>query len=325
MWLRVMILLVGLCFFPLKSYAVSCTTTGLSNVNFSAVNPISGADTTATMTFNYTCTKVLLVDTLAGYTICFNLGANGTNTINTRKMAGPSGSTLNYQLYYQDNGAKIVWGNEAASNGTSPKDYMNLLALVSITGTLTVYATIPSGQTSAVPGNYSDAYSATTANITVNGSLLAAPTSCGQTSIGSFPFTVMATVNNHCNVDAGNTVNLGSVPFTQTNVAGQNFFTMACTNTTRYTIGLSPSNGNTTGSGVMKSQTPALNNTDQVPYQLSSTVGTSGAPWGNITSSNTVAGIGTGQTVNQMVYAVAPSANYRPDTYADTVTINVTY
>ncbi|HGK4673196.1 TPA: spore coat protein U domain-containing protein [Kluyvera georgiana] len=326
MWLRVLILLAGLCFFPLKSFAVSCTVNAVSSVNFSAVNPIANTDATTSMTFNYTCTKVLIVDTLAGYTICFNVGANGTNTINTRKMTGPGGGTLNYQLYYQDSGgAKIIWGNESAGSGTSPKDYMNLLNLVTITGSLTVYATIPSGQTSVVPGTYTDTYSAATASITVNGSLIAAPTTCGQTIIGSFPFTVTATVNKQCNVSATNTINMGSVLFNQTNVPGQNVFTMACTNTTPYTIGLSPSNGSATGSGVMKSQTSSTTNTDLVPYQLNSTASVPGTAWGNITSSNTIAGTGTGQSVNQKVYAVVPSANYRPDTYTDTVTINVTY
>ena len=322
MWLRVIILLVGLCFFPVKSYALSCSVTSVSNVSFSAVNPISGADATTSMTFNYTCTKVLVIDTLAGYTICFNIGATGSNTIATRKMTGPGGATLNYQLYYQNSGVTTVWGNESAGNGTSPKDYMNVLNVLTINGSLTVSATVPSGQTNVVPGNYTDTYSASTASITSNGSLIAAPTTCGLTSVGSFPFAVTATVNSHCNVSATNMVNLGIVPSSQTNITGQNFFTMACTNTTPYTIGLSPSNNSTTGSGMMKSQTPALNNTDQVPYQLNSTTGLSGTAWGTVA---TVGGTGTGQSVNQMVYVVAPSANYRPDTYADTVTINVSY
>ena len=66
MWLRVLILFAGLCFFPLKSFAVSCTVNAVSSVNFSAVNPIANTDATTSMTFNYTCTKVLIVDTLAG-------------------------------------------------------------------------------------------------------------------------------------------------------------------------------------------------------------------------------------------------------------------
>lgn len=65
-------------------------------------------------------------------------------------------------------------------------------------------------------------------------------------------------------------------------------------------------------------------NTDKVPYQLSSTPGPSGTVWGN-TSLNTVTGNGTGTTTSYPVYATVPSANYTPDSYADTVTIAVTY
>lgn len=326
MWLRVLILLAGLCFFPMKSFAVTCTLSAVPNVNFSAVNPFATADSTTSITFNYTCTKTPLVDLLAGYTICFNIGATGSNTINSRKMTGPSGATLNYQLYYQDSGGtRIIWGNEGGGSGTSPKDYMNLLNLTSISGSLTVYATLPAGQSSAIPGTYTDTYSSAVAYVSVNGSVIAAPTTCSATSAVALPIVVTATVNKQCNVSAANNINLGSnVSASQTNITASNTFTMACTNTTAYTIGLSPSNNSTTGSGVMKSTTAPITNTDQVAYQLNSTAGVNGLAWGNGTT-NLVSGNGTGLAVNRTVYAVAPSANYKPDSYADTVTINVTY
>ena len=325
MWLRVLILLIGVFCFPMKSHAVNCSISAVSNVAFSSVNPLSTNDAQASMTFNYSCSKVV-GDLLGGYTLCFNLGAPGGNTIATRKMTTTSGGTLNYQLYYKDSsGNSQVWGNQTAGGGTFPTVGINLLDLTTVSGSLTVYGTVPGGQNTVAPGNYTDTYTGATAYVTINGALLAPPGTCSTTNLQTFPFLVTASVNKQCNINAVNNINLGSVPSSQTNITGNNFFTMACTNSTPYTIGLSPSNGSTTGSGMMKSTAVPATNTDQVPYQLNSTAGVSGTAWGNIISTNTVAGTGTGLAVNQTVYAVAPSANYRPDTYADTVTINVNY
>ncbi|WNN71904.1 spore coat protein U domain-containing protein [Kluyvera cryocrescens] len=323
MWLRVLILLAGICFFPMKSYAVNCTISAVPNVAFGTVNPFSPSDVTTSVTFNYTCTKVL-GDLLGGYTLCFNLGAPGGNTIATRKMTTTGGS-LNYQLYYKNtSGTNVVWGNQGAGNGTFPMVNINLLDITSVSGSLTLVGILTGGQATAPPGSYTDSYAAATAYVTINGAALAPPNSCSNTQLQTLSFAVMATINKQCNVNATNNVTLGSVPHTRTNITGNNFFTMTCTNTTPYTVGLSPSNSNTAGSGVMKSKSNAATNTDLVPYQLNSTAGVGGTPWGSLTA-NSVAGTGTGLAVNRTVYVVAPSANYRPDDYTDTVTINVTY
>lgn len=325
MWLRVLILLIGGFCFPLKSHAVNCSISAVSNVTFSSVNPFSTTDTQTSMTFNYSCSKVV-GDVLGGYTLCFNLGAPGGNTIATRKMATTGGGTLNYQLYHKDiNGNSLVWGNQTAGGGTFPKVDINLLDITTVSGALTIYGTVPAGQNTVAPGNYIDTYTGATAYVTINGALLAPPGTCSTTTLQTFPFQVTAVVNKQCNVNAANNINLGSVPSTQTNITGNNFFSMACTLSTPYAIRLTPSNGSTTGSGNLKSTTDPVNNKDQVPYQLNSTAGASGKAWGNIDSTNTVQGVGTGLAVNQTVYAVVPSANYLPDKYADTVTIDVTY
>lgn len=101
--------------------------------------------------------------------------------------------------------------------------------------------------------------------------------------------------------------------------------------TTPYFIGLAPSaanGGTTTGSGAMSSVANAATNTDKVPYQLNRTSAT-GPVWGNTATDtapgNGVAATGTGLVQTFTVYATAPSANFTPDDYADTVTVNVNY
>lgn len=323
MWLRVMILLVGLCFFPLKSFAVSCSVSTPPNVTFtSVVSPFDNTnDTVASVNVNYTCTGAVL--SLLGATICFNFGASTNGATLPRQMTSGA-AKINYQLY-QDSGHKIVLGNLDSNASFSPKRVAwPMLTLNDLTGSFTVYAIIPKGQNTAVPGNYTDNFPAINASITSIINPLNLGAACGDTVVGNFAFAVTATVDKQCQITATNTLSLGSVAYTQTNITKDSNFTMACTNGTAYTIGLTPSNGNTAGSGVMKSTATNSTNPDLVPYQLKSTAGVSGLTWGSA-SPNLVTGTGTGSSVSQTVYALVPNANYRADTYADTVTINVTY
>lgn len=320
-----LLLLAGLLLCPLAGKAVVCSVSGVQNINFGNVNPLAATDSTTSMTFNYSCTKELS-DLLAGVTLCFNIGNSAVSgQIIPRRMAyaGPPASTLDYQLY-QDSGRSVVWGSQFQAGTTFPILPLNLLNLTPVTGSLTVYAKIPAQQTAAVPGAYQDTFTAATARVTSNTGLLAPPTTCGTTAGPTFPFTVSATITKFCNITTTGNINLGSVPATQSNIAASNTLGVACTNNTPYTIGLVPSSNSTTGSGVMKTSTGKAGNSDQVPYQLRSTAGASGTPWGN-TAQNNIAATGNGQTNNYTVYATAPGANYTPDSYADTVTINVTY
>lgn len=146
-------------------------------------------------------------------------------------------------------------------------------------------------------------------------------------------FQVLMTIQKACTVTAGSASNitLGPVNTTATNTSASNTISINCSKTTPYFIGLAPSaaNGGTpTGSGAMSSVANAANNTDKVPYQLNQTSAT-GPVWGNTVTATTVgngvASQGTGLLQSFTVYATAPSANFTPDDYADTVTVNVNY
>lgn len=321
-----LILLLGLLACPLAGKAVVCSVSGVQSVNFGSVNPLSATDSTASMTFNYSCTKEVS-DLLAGATLCFNIGASAVSgQVNSRRisLAGSPTSTLAYQLY-QDSAHSIVWGSQYQSGTSYPVIQLSLLNLTPVTGSLTVYAKIPAGQAAAAPGIYQDTYSAATASVTINTFALTPPTTCGTTQGPGFPFIVSASVAKFCNVAATSNINLGSVPATQTNIAAGGSIGVACTSNTPYTIGLVPSNNSATGSGVMNTSTGNAGNSDRVPYQLRSATGMSGAPWGNTAGTNTLAGTGNGQITTYPVYATVAGANYTPDSYTDTVTVNVTY
>ncbi|HCR3984851.1 TPA: spore coat protein U domain-containing protein [Kluyvera ascorbata] len=147
-------------------------------------------------------------------------------------------------------------------------------------------------------------------------------------AVATNTFQVQLTILSSCSVSQPVALNMGSVMSNATTANGSTSMTVTCSRTTPYFVGLAPSSANgggTTGNGFMAGTT---GNTDKVPYQLNQdSAGTK--PWGNTATSssagNGVGGTGSGLAQNITVYAVAPNANFKPDTYSDTVTINVNY
>ncbi|RIV82218.1 Csu type fimbrial protein [Aurantiacibacter zhengii] len=141
-------------------------------------------------------------------------------------------------------------------------------------------------------------------------------------------FDVMLDIDATCSVTAGtgSDIDLGTEDSDATDLSGSSTFSVNCSKTVPYNIGLAPSNGATNGAGVMS---PAGSSADEVPYQLRQTSGASGTIWGDTATTtavgNGVAGTGNGADQDLTVYVTVPSANYAPDSYSDTVTITVNY
>lgn len=160
--------------------------------------------------------------------------------------------------------------------------------------------------------------------------LFLAMTAVANAETVSDTFQVRITIEKSCTVTAGSAsdIDLGAHPATDTDIAGNNTISVNCSKTTPYFIGLLPSNADTTGAGEMSS-TSGGGNTDLVPYQLRSTAGMAGTIWGDTATAtavgNGVAGTGTGNAITHTVYATVASANFTPDSYADTVTVHVNF
>lgn len=274
-----------------------------------------GAASTVTVTLDYNCTNFDSVS--ANFTICAMLGTpSWPGSASQPAMSSGSGATLNFNLY--TNAAHTtVW-----TGSTFLTDPVSMTPGGTASGTLTYYGLIASGQSPPAESFSSDFYN------TVLGILSGG--TC-QPNLGSPQFNgastslhVTAAPSNSCTVSAGN-VNLGTVFSTATNLSGSNTISVNCPSGTAYYIGLSPSNGSSVGSGIL---TGTGGNTDQPAYQLHSGSPT-GPVWGNTATSssvgNGVAATGTGSTQSFSAYVAVPSANYTPDTYADTVTVTVNY
>lgn len=147
------------------------------------------------------------------------------------------------------------------------------------------------------------------------------------TSPATSTFQVLMTINKSCSVSAGaaSNINLGAVDAgAAVGTNGSSTINVTCSKTTPYKIGLqSTNNASTAGLGTMKGA--IAGNTDTLTYQLNSNTQT-GPVWGNVQGTNTVNGTGNGAaqpyTVWATVTAAAPTL-VTPDSYADTVTVNV--
>lgn len=293
---------------PSKAHAnVVCSLTG-QTISF-------GTGSSGTGSIGYSCTSYNLLPT--ALTLCSQLGSPSyPGTTDQPKMLDGSGNTLSFNLY-TDSGHSTVW------KGTSYlTKSITVPILGTVTGTIPFYGAIPTGQ-GAPAGNYTGYFYNTTLGMMNFGS-------CAQNVLLIFDgtnnsLTATATVRNACTVSTSNLA-LGNVAATSTTVAGSTSLSVTCPNGTAYYIGLAPSNGSTTGAGTL---TGTGGNTDHPAYQLRSTSGASGTVWGNTATStsagNGVAGTGTGSAQSRTVYVTMPSANFKPDTYSDTVTVTVNY
>lgn len=336
-WRLCLLLLMAAAFQCLPNTAhantqkVSCTPTP-TGVTFGNIDPTITGTIPKSGNVQFTCRNSSFF-VAQKVTLCIGLDQGSGNTITpTRQMSDGTGHDLNFQVY-KDGVLSQVWGNVPSTSNPSPLGpiQFTIPAFGSYTSRpYPVYGSLVTPQTNVPVGVYTN---------NLNGQLIYAannagffgdsgsyPAACDGRGSSQFTLPVQANVPGQCAVSAGSDLNLGSVPSTATNLTGNNSISVTCTLGTPYYIGLSPSNANLTGAGLMSG---TGSNTDKVPYQLRSSPGLSGTIWGNTATAtsvgNGVAGTGTGNGQSITVYATVPSANYTPDTYTDTVTVYVNY
>ena len=155
--------------------------------------------------------------------------------------------------------------------------------------------------------------------------LMSAFISTAHADTATSTFQVQITITKSCSVTSGTPINFGNVAASSPSVIRNTSISVNCSRLTPYTVGLSPSNSNKLGSGLMSGAIGG--NTDKVPYQLAKDAdGT--VVWGSETaagSSNVVSDSGSGGPQPLTVYAKVANANFTPDVYTDTVTVTVTY
>jgi spore coat protein U-like protein len=309
---------IALTLFTLASAHAQTCSFSVSNVNFGAVDTLSGAndDTTATISINCTGNALSMIR------LCPNLGfgTGGVTESNRQMLSGAN--ALRYQLYSTTWGGTIWGSNLLADTPTPPALSVttNLLGSGSISPT--IYARAFGGQSTVPGGSYISTYSGTQAQLRYQYCPLNVCPSCSASLAQSVntTFTVNATIANNCLVAAQN-INFGAIGVLNANVDANGQLSVTCTPNTSYTVSL---NGGTTGSPPASRK--MSKGSERVTYGLYKDAARSQV-WGDSsTPGSTVPGTGTGLAQNLPVYGrVPPQPTPSPGLYSDTVIVTVTY
>lgn len=138
-------------------------------------------------------------------------------------------------------------------------------------------------------------------------------------------FNVTISVTSKCsfNTPVINDIAYGTQDTAASNLGGTTKFSVVCTKTTPYALTMAPTGSSADGTGTLKGQTSP--NVDTIAYALFKDTGHT-QPWGTTSNANTVAGTGTGASVEYPVYSLIKTiGNVTPDTYKDTVTVSIVY
>ncbi|MGZ9719422.1 Csu type fimbrial protein [Rhizobium miluonense] len=320
MFRSIAFLLVALL--PSLAFAQTCNFT-VTNMNFGAVDTLSGNPVTSTATLNISCTGGLL-DGGRRILICPNLGlgSGGASSATARQMVSGT-NPLNYQIY-SDSGRTVVWGSSTWSYPSrAPAFAMTMTILGGIlsaaTGSMTLYGTVLGSQPTAAAGAFTSNFSTTDTSFYYSYS---SATNCDSPSgsVGTAPFSVSASVAANCLVSIQN-VNFGTQGVLHTNVDATGSVTATCTQGTTYTISLNGGNASAAPTARKMSK-----GTETVTYGLYKDSNRS-QPWGDAnTPGSTVAGTGTGTAQLLTVYGrVPPQTTPSPGSYTDTVVVTLTY
>ena len=161
--------------------------------------------------------------------------------------------------------------------------------------------------------------------LSVTGALAAA---CLLQSVGpssatttTTTFTATITLAATCLINSASALNFGSAGVLTANVDQTSTIAVQCTNTTPYNIGLDAG----TGTGATVAVRKMTSGGTTVNYTLYSDSGRT-TVWGTTIGTNTVAATGSGAAQSYTVYGRIPAQTTpAPGTYADTVTVTVTY
>lgn len=221
------------------------------------------------------------------WSVGFNAGVGAGASETLRKMTGPGGAELNYQLF-RDSGRSQNWGDTQGvdtleGTGTGRAQ------------TIQVYAQIPAGQYVA-QGTYIDTVSSATAT-----------------------FTITAVIQATCTI-AANPLSFGA--YTRVLLDATTTLSVNCTKAATYNVGLSAGQGK--GATVTNRSMTGPSSSSLNYKLLSNSAYTTN--WGNTVGTDTVTGVGIGSAQAITVYGQIPAGQLvAPGTYNDTVIATLTY
>jgi spore coat protein U-like protein len=316
-----------------QARADACTAS-MSDVVFSPVSPIAGANVTTTATASVTCTWTGIL-AVAPYlvlfpnvTVCLFLGNGSNSTSTTPRQLKYGTQKLNYNLYTDASYAPArIWGAPAVSATPNPIIFTmtksgsagSLTQNVTVYGQLTADAALSAANTAGTgSAMYSSDFGAGSAAMQYSFVLGGLP-DCLLGPVSALPFQVRAEVINDC------TINAGALAFPDSSllsaVRGTSTISVACSPNAAYQISL---NGGTVGANMTARKMRNQATSALVSYQLSNTL--DGVSWGDGSGATVVVtGTGNGSAKSVTVYGLVPAQNAAPGTFKDTVTAVVSF
>ena len=301
--------------------AASCTVTP-TNLVFGDVSSavLANAVSDTTGTISYSCTGAANNSTIR---VCLEL--DHYNVSNTRSMTSGS-NTLNYQIY-KDAARTSVWGN--STDGKVATVDLVTDGSGNASSSSTMYASVLSGQTTAIVGSYSHSMPGSSDNRLTVASNTTNPCTSITSGSKNIAFTTTAIISANCNVST-TVMNFGSASTTiSSNIDSTATITAQCSNTTPYSISLD--NGTNVSGSQRRIRLGATGN--YINYSLYTDAARSVSWLATTTTtsctggaSTCALGTGTGANQNVTVYGrVPPQTAPAAGNFSDTVLITVTY
>ncbi|UTY56609.1 spore coat protein U domain-containing protein [Massilia sp. erpn] len=317
-----------------SAHADSCSAT-LSDIAFTSVSPVPGADYFANGSGVVTCTWTLTSPTppflllFPNVVVCVNAGLGSNSTGSNPRALGNGALRLNYNLY-RDNSyaAASIWGSPALAGTPTPITVTGTAPLLtggSIVRNFTVYGKIATAALAGV-STVSDADTVYSSSFTGAASIsyafynLVQP-ACTTGSSATFTFQVQATVVNNCLISAGNLA-FGNRSLLSSAIRTTASLSVQCTNNNAYRIAL---NGGTVSGNVAARRMRRAATGETISYEISAVL--DGAIWGDgLSGTSMVSGTGTGSAQPITLYGRVPvQSTPSPGDYSDTVTATISF
>jgi spore coat protein U-like protein len=324
---------LALLLLALGATAARATTTcsaTLTDLAFGNVAP-GGAAVNASATLNYRCTyNGGLLGGLYGVYVrmCFSIGTGAQSAgYDPRRMTSAPGDTMAFQIY-RNSARTQIWGSVDNPSYLPFQQDLSFTILANgetRTGSIPVYGQVPAAQAGLGVGAYSDVFNAAHTKLSYNYneallSLGTYPATCGNASLGSFPFTASANVPPFCRLTLAGDLDFGTTSTLAAAVDASSSIGMSCTARTAWQLGLDAGQHALGGTRRMLGGGGAA-----IVYALYRDAARSLA-WGNTLNSDTLLGTGSGSAQSFTVYGRVPAQAPVPSgNYADVVLVTVTY
>ncbi len=293
----------------------------IADVDFGNVDMVSGGSYSTSTTISVTCFGtpnrwIILCPNI-------NAGSGGVASGGDPRYMVNGTSRLGYNLYWPDNSR--IWGSYKWGNPQRPPVFGIYLTgswwFGYGSGTITLNARLPGGQTQARAGVHTSRFSGTQTQFEYG--YYSSGVWCNNipNSKTSYPsFTVRANNQANCQVSATD-IDFGTTGVLSSNVDAKGSIRVRCTAGVNYQIGL---NGGLSGA-TDPTQRRMSNGSHSVIYGIYRDAAHM-QPWGDQLGVNTVAATATGTDQVFTTYGRVPPQPTPPaGTYRDTIVVTVTY